>query len=276
MADVAKDHRVSVSTVSRTVRRFTDRLGWVRTQLEKRKAKEERKALIAESLRFAIQEGVTISSAQTAVRLASDYGITRVKDWEARMVMRDQLDLRFRHLKPSAPQTNTVRSLALRQQFSFRLINWAQTRPRLINIDETWLNMSDFRRTAWIPKWNPLTKPVKPMSPRISLLVALDNHGELYYALNQGNTNKEVMCLFLRGLATKLNQEGRNWRSNTLIYMDGAPYHDALETIREAKALNLPLALMGPYSYDTAPCELLFAEFKKADINPDQLPTGKK
>ena len=33
--------------------------------------------------------------------------------------------------------------------------------------------------------------------------------------------------------------------------------------------------LLGPHSYDTAPCELFFAQFKKVDINPRHIPTGK-
>ena len=33
--------------------------------------------------------------------------------------------------------------------------------------------------------------------------------------------------------------------------------------------------MMGPYSYDIAPCELFFAAFKNAHINPDQVKLGK-
>ena len=33
--------------------------------------------------------------------------------------------------------------------------------------------------------------------------------------------------------------------------------------------------MMGPYSYDAAPCELFFAAFKRADINPSKVPLGK-
>jgi len=39
--------------------------------------------------------------------------------------------------------------------------------------------------------------------------------------------------------------------------------------------LRVSIMMMGPYSYDIAPCELFFAEFKKADINPDKVPAGK-
>ena len=39
--------------------------------------------------------------------------------------------------------------------------------------------------------------------------------------------------------------------------------------------LRVPIIMMGPYSYDAAPCELFFAEFKKRDINPNKVPLGK-
>jgi hypothetical protein len=39
--------------------------------------------------------------------------------------------------------------------------------------------------------------------------------------------------------------------------------------------LNVPIIMLGPYSYDAAPIELFFAAFKKADINPSKVPLGK-
>ena len=35
------------------------------------------------------------------------------------------------------------------------------------------------------------------------------------------------------------------------------------------------MTMLGPYSYDVAPCELFFSAFKRADVNPTKLPTGK-
>jgi hypothetical protein len=39
--------------------------------------------------------------------------------------------------------------------------------------------------------------------------------------------------------------------------------------------LRVPISMLGPYSYDAAPCELFFAAFKKVDINPNKVPSGK-
>jgi hypothetical protein len=39
--------------------------------------------------------------------------------------------------------------------------------------------------------------------------------------------------------------------------------------------LRVPITMMGPYSYDAAPCELFFSAFKRADINPNKVASGK-
>ncbi len=40
--------------------------------------------------------------------------------------------------------------------------------------------------------------------------------------------------------------------------------------------LELPLMILGPHSYDAAPCELWFALFKQVNINPRRVKTGKR
>ena len=39
--------------------------------------------------------------------------------------------------------------------------------------------------------------------------------------------------------------------------------------------LQIPIMMSGPYSYDLAPAELFFAEFKKVDVNPNKVILGK-
>lgn len=62
------------------------------------------------------------------------------------------------------------------------------------------------------------------VTPRISLLMAISTDGELYAALTQVNTDHKVFCLFMSQLAKKLSKEDPDWRTNTLILMDGARY----------------------------------------------------
>ena len=60
-----------------------------------------------------------------------------------------------------------------------------------------------------------------------------------------------------------------------MILLDNAPYHKSKSTLKILEELKIPIIFTGPHSYDAAPCELWFAAFKAADINPRHLPTGK-
>ena len=40
--------------------------------------------------------------------------------------------------------------------------------------------------------------------------------------------------------------------------------------------MNVPVLFSGPYSYSSAPVEMVFAALKLGDLNPERLPTGKK
>ena len=74
----------------------------------------------------------------------------------------------------------------------------------------------------------------------------------------------------------KLDSEDINWRSNTVILLDGAPYHTSESTLELMEGLRIPTLFTGPHSYDAVPAELLFAAFKADDINPSKVPQGKR
>ena len=80
------------------------------------------------------------------------------------------------------------------------------------------------------------------------------------------------MEIFLHKLVLKLEQEDANWRDNTILLIDNAPYHTSESTITLMEGLNIPVLFTGPHSYDAAPIELLFAAFKSKDINPRHVP----
>jgi len=73
-----------------------------------------------------------------------------------------------------------------------------------------------------------------------------------------------------------LDNERPAWREDTVLLMDGASYNRAPETIQHMQLLRMPVIFSGPYGYDSSPCELFHANFKSVDLNPEQLPTGKK
>ena len=131
----------------------------------------------------------------------------------------------YRKIKLVPYQGNSDRCLILRQQYGKFMLEKMSNHPRIINIDETWLNQSDYRRMKWRARNSTNSIPLRGITPRISMLAAIDTDGRVYFALTQVNTDANVFVLFLKGLFEKLSQENRQWKSNTVILFDGARYH---------------------------------------------------
>ena len=76
----------------------------------------------------------------------------------------------------------------------------------MINIDETWLGMSDFRRMGYFKKDGNNSIPQKAVSPRISMIVAVSSHGDVWLCLTHSNSNKCMMGIFVEKLCLKLDK----------------------------------------------------------------------
>ena len=108
------------------------------------------------------------------------------------------------------------------------------------------------------------------------MFLAIDSNGKTYLTLLQSNTNNKVIDIYLRQLVLKLDKEDKNWRNNTVILLDGAPYHTSESTLELMEGLRVPVLFTGPHSYDAVPAELYFAAFKSDDVNPSKLPMSKR
>ena len=114
------------------------------------------------------------------------------------------------------------------------------------------------------------------MRPRIALIAAIDNYGQVYISLVQSNTTSSMMKLFLWELTKTLDAEDANWREHTLLMHDGAPYFGSRETMQVCRELDLPIFLLAPYSYLMQPIEMFFGIIKSKNINPTGQLTSKK
>ena len=81
------------------------------------------------------------------------------------------------------------------------------------------------------------------MTPRVSMLTAVDSLGNIYIALAQQNSNESMMSLFWKSLVLKLDKERPGWRFNTLWTMDGAAYHSGEGSLDILKQLRIPVLM---------------------------------
>ena len=103
----------------------------------------------------------------------------------------------------------------------------------IINIDESWLSVSDFRHHSWQAKTDQKSMNNRALKLKINMIVAVSNRGKAWLALTYVNTNEQVMQLFISNLADILSKEmGPHWRKQTVILLDGASYHRSKITRR--------------------------------------------
>ena len=114
------------------------------------------------------------------------------------------------------------------------------------------------------------------MSPRLSLITALDSNGYVFLSLVQANSNTSMMKLFFSHYIKLMNAKKPNWRDDHIILLDNATYHTSGSMMDFYEEYNVPIIFTGPHSYSAAPVELFFAHFKRVDINTGNLPTGKE
>lgn len=106
-----------------------------------------------------------------------------VKQREIASIMKKNLNMSYRKIQTVTLRTNSEKNLVLRQQFALKLIEVLQSGKRVIKVDQSWLGMSDFRRTKWSPKDQTGSVAKIAMLPRITMFLALDTEGEVYLSL---------------------------------------------------------------------------------------------
>ena len=99
------------------------------------------------------------------------------------------LAARYRKIQKVSFQGNSNRNLLMRQQFAHAFLEIYLNKKTVINGDETWLGMSDFRRMRWEIPGLPNSVAKKQVTPRISMIAALDTSGAVYMSLMQSNSN---------------------------------------------------------------------------------------
>ena len=84
------------------------------------------------------------------------------------------------------------------------------------------------------------------------------------------------MLIFLLHLIKVLDLERPGWKDDTLLLLDGAKYHTGARVREHMRKLELQVIYSAPYSFSTAPIEMVFGALKTGELNPDGHKTGKK
>ena len=106
-----------------------------------------------------------------------------ISDSEMKHVMKKELDMSYQKIVKTAIHANSEKNIFLRKRFAIKFLSMSNKNKIFLNIDETWLDMSDFRRRKWRPKYSTNSNPVFMVWPRISMIIGIDTLGNVYFTL---------------------------------------------------------------------------------------------
>ena len=107
------------------------------------------------------------------------------------------MGLRYRRIKFVAYAGNNSRSLVLRCLYAQELLKQFELGKKIFVIDESWLNYSQYSRRKWRKRNQTNSHSERKITPRISLLAAIDTDGNQFACLSQSNTNHESFMAFV-------------------------------------------------------------------------------
>ena len=119
---VAKEYRVSPSTISALVVKIRNNPQFLRELANHKYERDKNKDQVATAVQEQLDEDLHISSVGFLQKhLSKEKGIN-VKEWVLRDVMRKELDLRYKRINHISWQGNSDKNLILRQQFAQHLL----------------------------------------------------------------------------------------------------------------------------------------------------------
>ncbi len=117
---------------------------------------------------------------------------------------------------------------------------------------------------------------MKPITPSLAVITALDTDGRVYFALSHANTDQDTFMLFMRSLVQLLDRESPGWQEDSVILLDNAAYHVGKQAREYFRKMQIPLMYTAPYSYSSSPIETLFSMLKLGELNEAGDETGKR
>ena len=91
------------------------------------------------------------------------------------------------------------------------------------------------------------------------VIAAAFSSGPLVLSVHQGKNNSLTFWFFLVQLLNQLQDSHPDWRDHYVIYIDNATFHRSTYVTSKLEEYQVPVLYSGPYSYDGAPVERVFA-----------------
>ena len=206
--------------VNKLIKKARSNVTFFEELMAKGETKDRKKREAMEIIKDMITNNAVIDSANQVTGKLNRKLPHKYKQHQVRSIMKDDMGMQYRRIQVVALHTNSMKNRILRQQFSIQLVNLLNQGKRIINVDESWLNMSDYRRMKWRAHGDNNSLAKTQVSPRISMIIGIETTGAVYLSLLQANNDSRTMELFFKSLVRKLDSERGSWRRNTVILID--------------------------------------------------------
>ena len=103
------------------------------------------------------------------------------------------------------------------------------------------------------------------------MIAAAFSSGPLLFSAHQGRNNSQTFWYFLLQLAHLLQKTGEGWKERYLLVLDNVSFHRSRYLMEKLQKFQLPVHFLGPYSFQAAPVEQVFAFMKQEDLGPTLL-----
>jgi hypothetical protein len=149
----------------------------------------------------------------------------KVKIKRVSQIMKEECQLSYKRNFTYKVDINLESHKLKRHYFGKFLLERMHQGYRVINFDESAVDQFDFQYYSWSQKGMKNAYCSKVVSPRITLVAAIDNLGNKYMSMLQCNSNRHTTILVLSQLFELLYEDDPYWNESSIIIIDGAKYH---------------------------------------------------
>lgn len=108
-------------------------------------------------------------------------------------ILRKKFKFSYRRIKRVAHAGNSEKNKVLRHLYARKMLQIYSEGTHVVNIDESWVSVSDFRRHCWNRSAAINSLAEQSMGHKVNLICAVSSEGPVWLAQTQCNTDENIM-----------------------------------------------------------------------------------
>ena len=207
-----------------------------------------------------------ISKPRLAKEIREKLGV-EIKTYALTKLIRRELQLVWRRVRPQHAYVNSHKNIVLRQTFAIKLIDAIKAGKKIINMDETCITSTFKNAYSYGCRGEGNSRTFNKSVQGLSLLLAISQDGLRVFQFINGTHNTWTFMAFMTKLVALLDLHLENWREQYVILIDNCPAHSSAITAKMLSHMGVPIMFSAPASYAALPVEGVFKIVKARDLD---------